>query len=157
MYDRPELQSWHKGRVGLIGDAAHPTSPVRSSSTVAYGRAGQLTHAPHSFQHLGQGANQALEDIYHLIRLLTKYNPAAAAPSTATLESVFTELEQLRIPRTAHLVKMARKMGEIRVVSGLEACQRRNEIVRTMFTPEAAKAMMEEYGKNPFELGKSEI
>ena len=29
LYDRPELSTWHKGRVVLIGDAAHPTSPVR--------------------------------------------------------------------------------------------------------------------------------
>ena len=28
LYDRPELSTWHKGRVILIGDAAHPTSPV---------------------------------------------------------------------------------------------------------------------------------
>lgn len=29
LYDRPELKAWHKQRVCLIGDAAHPTSPVR--------------------------------------------------------------------------------------------------------------------------------
>ena len=28
LYDRPELKTWHQGRVLLIGDAAHPTSPV---------------------------------------------------------------------------------------------------------------------------------
>ncbi|KAI0692348.1 FAD/NAD(P)-binding domain-containing protein [Cerioporus squamosus] len=134
LYDRPELKSWHKGRVVLIGDAAHPTSP-----------------------HLGQGANQALEDIYHLVRLLVKHNPSASAPSTATLESVFTELEQLRIARTSELVKGARKMGEMRVVSGVEACKKRNELVRTMFTPERAEAMMQDLWKNPFEPGKSEI
>lgn len=31
IYDRPELETWFKGRVVLIGDAAHPTSPVRRS------------------------------------------------------------------------------------------------------------------------------
>lgn len=30
LYDRPELRSWFKGRVVLLGDAAHPTSPVSS-------------------------------------------------------------------------------------------------------------------------------
>ncbi|RPD54084.1 FAD/NAD(P)-binding domain-containing protein [Lentinus tigrinus ALCF2SS1-6] len=134
LYDRPELKSWHKGRVVLIGDAAHPTSP-----------------------HLGQGANQALEDIYHLVRLLAAHNPSAGAPSTATLERVFAELEQLRIPRTAALVQKARAMGDVRVVGGEEACRRRDEVVRTMFTQEGARAMMEDLGRNPFEPGKSEI
>lgn len=28
LYDRPELKTWHSGRVVLVGDAAHPTTPV---------------------------------------------------------------------------------------------------------------------------------
>ena len=42
LYDRPELSTWHQGRVVLIGDAAHPTSPVRSS-TAPSGSLAQLT------------------------------------------------------------------------------------------------------------------
>lgn len=30
LYDRPELTTWHKDRIALLGDAAHPTSPVMS-------------------------------------------------------------------------------------------------------------------------------
>jgi salicylate hydroxylase len=30
LYDRPDLKSWFKGRIVLLGDAAHPTSPVCS-------------------------------------------------------------------------------------------------------------------------------
>ena len=45
LYDRPELSTWYKERVVLAGDAAHATSP-----------------------HLGQGANQAMEDAYYLVK-----------------------------------------------------------------------------------------
>ena len=31
LYDRPELKTWYKGRVVLLGDAAHPTTPVSTS------------------------------------------------------------------------------------------------------------------------------
>ncbi|KAI0768794.1 FAD/NAD-P-binding domain-containing protein [Trametes elegans] len=145
LYDRPELQAWHKGRVLLIGDAAHPTSP-----------------------HLGQGANQALEDTYHTVRLLVEHNPAAAAPSTALLSTVFAELERLRIPRTAALVRKARAMGESRVLQGAKACRARDGAVRAMWAGarategeggagEEVSALYGDLLTQPFEPGKSEI
>ncbi|EKM53958.1 uncharacterized protein PHACADRAFT_257472 [Phanerochaete carnosa HHB-10118-sp] len=110
LYDRPNLTTWYQGRVVLIGDAAHPTSP-----------------------HLGQGANQAFEDVDLLIGLLEKYNPCAQSPSTPTLETVFTELETVRIPRTSKMVRLARAQGEIRVTQGVEACKARNDAYREKF------------------------
>ncbi|KAJ7230218.1 hypothetical protein GGX14DRAFT_2733, partial [Mycena pura] len=113
LYDRPELKSWHKGRVVLMGDAAHPTSP-----------------------HLGQGANQAFEDAHHLARLLVEYHAQTAGtsdvgpgPSIATLSAVFTAFETERMERTAALVRGARKVGELRVVGGVDAARARNELV----------------------------
>ena len=49
LYDRPALdpEHWYHSRCVLVGDAAHPTSP-----------------------HYGQGANQSLEDCWHLSQLL---------------------------------------------------------------------------------------
>ncbi|KIP01899.1 hypothetical protein PHLGIDRAFT_96569 [Phlebiopsis gigantea 11061_1 CR5-6] len=113
LYDRPELKTWHQGRVVLIGDAAHPTSP-----------------------HLGQGANQSFEDAGLLVELLEKYNPTAEAPLTATLQEAFVELEKERIPRTAELVKRARAQGETRVVHGTEACVKRNNWYREILSNE---------------------
>lgn len=114
LYDRKELPTWHKGRVVLLGDAAHPTSP-----------------------HLGQGANQAFEDVYHLVRLLVKHNPTASPLPTEKLSEIYEEYQLLRKTRTTALVQGARAMGELRATSGTEACLARNEVVRNMYGDEA--------------------
>ena len=107
-------------------------------------------------QHLGQGANQAFEDIYHLVRLLTKYNPSAAAPSTEILETIFSEYEQLRIARTSALVVGARRQGEARVVHGVDACRARDAAIKAVLaTPSFRKEQLELY-TYPF-AGESEI
>jgi salicylate hydroxylase len=50
IYDRDPLPQWTRGRVTLLGDAAHPTMPT-----------------------LAQGANMAIEDGYVLARLLARH------------------------------------------------------------------------------------
>ncbi|MGH6674866.1 MAG: FAD-dependent monooxygenase, partial [Xanthobacteraceae bacterium] len=50
IYDRDPLPQWTKGRVTLLGDAAHPTMPT-----------------------LAQGANMAIEDGYVLARALVRH------------------------------------------------------------------------------------
>jgi 2-polyprenyl-6-methoxyphenol hydroxylase-like FAD-dependent oxidoreductase len=50
MYDLPSLPSWHRGRVVLLGDAAHATTP-----------------------NLGQGGAQAIEDAYVLAEQLAAH------------------------------------------------------------------------------------
>src|SRR6185437_4032840 len=47
LYDREPLAEWTKGRLALLGDAAHPMLP-----------------------HLGQGANQSIEDAFALAAVL---------------------------------------------------------------------------------------
>ncbi|KAH7909957.1 hypothetical protein BJ138DRAFT_1009787 [Hygrophoropsis aurantiaca] len=127
LYDRPELKTWYKGRIVLLGDAAHPTSP-----------------------HLGQGANQSFEDIYHLVRLLVKYNPDSAVPSTEILDKAFSEYQSIRIPRTSELVKGARKQGEARVVDGLEACRMRDEMLKHAFKNDAVAQAYMKIWMEPF-------
>lgn len=110
LYDRPELEpnQWYSknGRCVLIGDAAHPTSP-----------------------HLGQGANQALEDCYHLSQLLPDVSDMIV--STKDLQNIFENFAKKRQPRTASLVKGARDQGEIRVCDGgADACTERDNVIR---------------------------
>ena len=50
IFDRKPIKKWHKGRVTLLGDAAHPMLP-----------------------NLGQGGAQAMEDALILTRYLKKY------------------------------------------------------------------------------------
>ena len=69
-----------------------------------------------------------------LVRLLLKYSQSAENPSTATLESVFSELESVRLPRSSAMVKGARAQGEKRVVSGVEACIERNNYFRELWS-----------------------
>jgi len=126
LYDRPELHSWHKGRVVLLGDAAHPTPP-----------------------HLGQGANQTFEDVYHLTQLL-RAHPDAAEDS-ATLETVFTKYERVRIPRSMMLIDTARRQGRNRVMEGVEECLARNRDVRTFMSDEGVMALYAELYGDPVE------
>lgn len=63
IFDVPKLSAWHKGRVCLIGDAAHGISP-----------------------HIGQGASLALEDTEVLADLLGKHTGYEAAFSAFQTE-----------------------------------------------------------------------
>jgi salicylate hydroxylase len=56
LFDRPPLSSWTRGRVTLLGDAAHPMLP-----------------------YMAQGASQSIEDACALARCLTVHRHAPAA------------------------------------------------------------------------------
>ena len=100
-----------------------------------------------------------MEDCYHLTRLLLAHNPSGAQPSTALLETIFTEFEGPRIVRTSELVKGARARGDLRVVSGVEACKTRNAIVEERFGGGGAgmRAQVVHQVGHPFKAGESEI
>ena len=127
LYDRPELppQQWFHGRCVLVGDAAHPTSP-----------------------HYGQGANQSLEDCWHLSQLLPDSDGDL---SRGRLSEIFLQYAEKRQPRTAMMVKGARAQGQIRVTFGKEACQARNEHVKKMWADkEGVRARFHQLFKEPF-------
>tara|TARA_Y100001970_G_scaffold272407_1_gene369094 strand:- start:4453 stop:5640 length:1188 start_codon:yes stop_codon:yes gene_type:complete len=89
LYDREPLPTWTKGRLALLGDAAHPMLP-----------------------HLGQGANQAMEDGMALAIILSKTEKENAA-------AALTAYENLRRKRVADIVLGARQNG-LRVDSMLD-------------------------------------
>lgn len=83
LYDRKPLTKWVTGRLALLGDAAHPMLP-----------------------HLGQGANQAIEDGTALAVLLQ-----ACGEGRFTVEEALQRYETLRRPRASMVQVEARQNG----------------------------------------------
>jgi salicylate hydroxylase len=81
LYDREPLSTWTKGRLTLLGDAAHPMLP-----------------------HLGQGANQAIEDGMALATILAQVD-------SAEVPAALLVYERLRRARVAQVQLGARKHG----------------------------------------------
>jgi 2-polyprenyl-6-methoxyphenol hydroxylase-like FAD-dependent oxidoreductase len=77
------LPSFHRGRVVLLGDAAHPMTP-----------------------NLGQGACQALEDAVVLSEL-------ADAADGEALPSALASYTAARLPRTTDVVRWSRRAGRM--------------------------------------------
>ncbi|MGH2588545.1 MAG: FAD-dependent monooxygenase, partial [Dehalococcoidia bacterium] len=81
LYDREPLPRWTRGRLTLLGDAAHPMLP-----------------------HVGQGANQAIEDGVALAAVLCNAGRATVPEALLVYESVRRE-------RTARVQRFARVNG----------------------------------------------
>jgi salicylate hydroxylase len=81
LYDREPLSTWSRGRLTLLGDAAHPMLP-----------------------HAGQGANQAIEDAVALAAVLSRADRASAPRALLMYES-------LRRERCGRIQRSARVNG----------------------------------------------
>jgi salicylate hydroxylase len=81
LYDREPLPTWTKGRLTLLGDAAHPMLP-----------------------HLGQGANQSIEDGMALATILSQVDHA-------DVPEALKAYEKLRRERVAEVQLGARQNG----------------------------------------------
>jgi len=81
LFDREPLPTWSKGRLTLLGDAAHPMLP-----------------------HLGQGANQSIEDGMALATILSQTDNAA-------VPEALLAYERLRRERVAEVQLGARQNG----------------------------------------------
>lgn len=81
LYDRDPLPTWSQGRLTLLGDAAHPMLP-----------------------HLGQGANQSIEDGIALATILARANKKAVSAALLAYEG-------LRRHRVGSIQRGARENG----------------------------------------------
>lgn len=98
LHDRDPLPFWSKGRVSLLGDAAHPMLPF-----------------------MAQGAAQAIEDGYVLMRCLQTEDDVAAA---------LARYERNRLERTAWVQGGSRKNEELFHLSQADAVKARNERIQ---------------------------
>lgn len=103
LFDRKPLRTWCNGRLTLLGDAAHPMLP-----------------------HLGQGANQSIEDGVALAILLE-------GRDAGDVPSVLRAYENLRRPRTSMVQSESRRNG-MRYDSQYESLQKRDDEIRNIAT-----------------------
>ena len=110
-------------------------------------------------QHLGQGANQAFEDVYHLVLGLCKHHPNTSQnPTTLQLDSAFRDYEDVRLTRSASLVRQARERGQLRTSGAVdpENVKKREETFIRLFGVEGTLRMTLDYLRFPYD-GENEI
>jgi 3-hydroxybenzoate 6-monooxygenase len=91
---RNPLTRWSRGRLVLLGDAAHPM-----------------------LQYAGQGAVQALEDAVSLVSAYLRYGPSR-------IDMIFRDYEQERISRSSKVVEFARTIGNFALQNDLPKINR---------------------------------
>ena len=92
------LPAYHRGAVAILGDAAHAMTP-----------------------HLGQGANQAMEDGVSLAALV------GPAKDSETIATALARYSALRAPRGADMVRRSHRMGAL-----TQSTSRTKEMLRNL-------------------------
>lgn len=102
IYDRVPLgKEWGRGRVTLIGDAAHPVQP-----------------------NIGQGGCMAIEDAFELVKRLS---PCVQPDS---LPSLLRQFEASRCDRVSRVFTTARQVGKLGQAEGVIPCFLRDWIYK---------------------------
>lgn len=115
VFDHDPLSSWHRRNVLLIGDAAHAASPTS-----------------------GQGVAQALEDVWHLQRLLTAGHEVG---------DVAALLFEARIGKTSAIVDVGRTLAQNLFETDPERCRERDERSRATDFAAAAEGIAGLWGR----------
>lgn len=84
LFDHPPAPTYYKGRLVLLGDAAHASTP-----------------------HQGAGAGQAIEDAFVLSNLL------GDCKEVGDIEGAFRAYDEIRRPRSQKVVKTSREAAEL--------------------------------------------
>jgi len=95
VHDHNPMDTWHKNNVLVIGDAAHAPLPTS-----------------------GQGACQALEDAWHLAKLLEK--------DCTNLAMIFQEFTKIRLAKTTGITLGARQFASSLFNTDSTFCMQRN-------------------------------
>lgn len=95
VHDHDPIKNWHKSNVVLLGDAAH--SPLPTS---------------------GQGACQALEDAWHLVKCIKE--------SRDDIPKAFTLFTERRLPKTSGITMGGRQLASSIFNENEAFCQQRN-------------------------------
>ena len=95
LHDHLPASTYVKGRVAILGDAAHAMLP-----------------------HQGQGAGQGFEDAFVLSSILgktlnDKSNDLVGQPVNQKIEACFQAYNEVRLPRTQEVARTSREMGEL--------------------------------------------
>lgn len=108
--DLPPLETWHRGRVALLGDAAHAALP-----------------------YLGQGATQAIGDGLELAKALTEAgadHPSTDRPTGEVIDRALQAYERGRRPRVDRVVRLSRLAGRFAQTESRPASRARNSAIQ---------------------------
>lgn len=106
LHDLPPLERWGNGRVTLLGDAAHPTTP-----------------------NMGQGACQAIEDSVTLAKCLAR---TAGLSDGQEVVSALRSYELHRRTYAARITNLSWRIGAIGQWENPVACAIRNAVLKVL-------------------------
>lgn len=104
IYALPPQEYWSHQRIVLIGDAAHALGPI-----------------------LGQGASQAIEDVYVLIHFLKQIQS-----STIFNPTIFKKYEALRLKKYQKLAELETQAAEMLIHDELESLESFQQQIQTI-------------------------